>query len=69
AGVSAHIAKAIGAPVDLVMSWGGGPNVRKKLLARKLSQLKKMRLLVWILAARDFHNYWEDWQRLPLPKK
>lgn len=69
AGVSAHIAKTIGHPVDLVMSWGGGPNVRKKLLERKLSRLKKMRLLVWIFAARDFHNYWEDWQRLPLPKQ
>ena len=28
AGVSAHLAKELGYPIDLVMSYGGGPNVR-----------------------------------------
>ncbi len=28
AGVSAHLAKELGIPTDLVMSYGGGPNVR-----------------------------------------
>ncbi len=36
AGVSAHIARAIGYPVDLVMSYGGGPNVREYLARRGL---------------------------------
>ena len=34
AGVSAHIAMQISYPTDLVMSYGGGPNVRQKLMRR-----------------------------------
>ncbi len=34
AGLSAHLARALGHPVDLVMSYGGGPNVRHKLMRR-----------------------------------
>ncbi|HEY2733763.1 MAG TPA: hypothetical protein VGI70_07245, partial [Polyangiales bacterium] len=34
AGLSAHIARGIKYPTDLVMSYGGGPNVRNKLMRR-----------------------------------
>lgn len=64
AGVSAHIAKAIGTAVDLVMSYGGGPNVRQKLLRRGVEALASKRLVVWIMTARDLYNYWEDWEPL-----
>jgi hypothetical protein len=64
AGVSAHIAKAVSIPVDLVMSYGGGPNVRQKLLRRGLDALASKRLVVWIMTARDLYNYWEDWEPL-----
>ncbi len=37
AGVSAHIARGIGYPLDLVMSYGGGPNVRQKLMRRRVT--------------------------------
>jgi len=37
---SAHIARQIGYPVDLLMSYGGGPNVREKLLRRARTSLQ-----------------------------
>ncbi|MEE8408302.1 MAG: hypothetical protein V3T05_01730, partial [Myxococcota bacterium] len=64
AGLSAHIAKEISYPVDLVMSYGGGPNVRKKLLRRGKDALRNERLIIWVMAARDLYNYWEDWELL-----
>ena len=69
AGVSAHIAREIGYPVDLVMSYGGGPNVRQKLLRRGVEALGKKRLVVWMMTARDLYNYWEDWKPLDLTAK
>ncbi len=64
AGVSAHIAKEIRYPLDLVMSYGGGPGVRKTLLRRGIEDLKKRRLVIWMFTARDMYNYWEDWEPL-----
>jgi hypothetical protein len=64
AGVSAHLARALGRPVDLVMSYGGGPNVRHKLMRRGEGDLAGKRLVVWIMTARDLYNYWEDWEPL-----
>ncbi len=66
-GVSAHIAKNLSVPVDLVMSYGGGPNVREKLLRRGKDALAAKKLVVWIMTARDLYNYWDDWT--PLEKK
>jgi alginate O-acetyltransferase complex protein AlgJ len=68
AGVSAHIAREIGYPVDLVMSYGGGPNVRQKLLRRGVEALGKKRLVVWMMTSRDLFNYWEDWKPVELGK-
>jgi len=66
AGVSAHIAEELQTPVDLVMSYGGGPNVRKRLLRRGADKLGDERLIVWIMAARDLYDYWEDWELLEI---
>jgi alginate O-acetyltransferase complex protein AlgJ len=68
AGVSAHIAREIGYPVDLVMSYGGGPNVRQKLLRRGVGDLGKKRLVVWMMTSRDLFNHWEDWKPVDLSK-
>jgi alginate O-acetyltransferase complex protein AlgJ len=67
AGVSAHLALRLGAPVDLVMSYGGGPNVRQKLLRRGVEALGMKKLVVWIMTARDLYNYFEEWKPLDLP--
>jgi alginate O-acetyltransferase complex protein AlgJ len=64
AGVSAHLARELGYPVDLVMSYGGGPNVRHKLMRRGAEDLKNKRLVIWMMTARDLYNYWEDWEPL-----
>jgi hypothetical protein len=64
AGVSAHIARAISYPVDLVMSYGGGPNVRQKLMRRGVEGLAGKKLVIWMMTARDLFNYWEDWAPL-----
>ena len=64
AGVSAHIARAVGYPLDLVMSYGGGPNVRQKLLRRGWDSLSSKRLVIWMMTARDLYDYWEDWESL-----
>jgi hypothetical protein len=66
AGVSAHLARDIGYPVDLVMSYGGGPNVRQKLMRRGADSLGTKKLIVWIMTARDLYNYWEEWEPLTI---
>ncbi|HVW27591.1 MAG TPA: hypothetical protein VHC69_19635 [Polyangiaceae bacterium] len=64
AGVSAHIARGVSYPVDLVMSYGGGPNVRQKLMRRGAAALDTKKLVVWIMTARDLYRYWEAWEAL-----
>ena len=64
AGLSAHLARDLGRPVDLVMSYGGGPNVRHKLMRRGEQALRSKRLVIWVMTARDLYNYWEDWEPL-----
>lgn len=67
AGVSAHIARNVSYPLDLVMSYGGGPNVRQKLLRRGREALGEKKLVIWMMTARDLYNYWEDWEPLSKP--
>lgn len=67
AGVSAHIARGVGYPLDLVMSYGGGPNVRQKLMRRGVEALGTKKLVIWMMTARDLFNYWEDWEPLHKP--
>jgi alginate O-acetyltransferase complex protein AlgJ len=67
AGVSAHVARGISYPLDLVMSYGGGPNVRQKLLRRGTEALGTKKLVIWLMTARDLYNYWEDWEPLKKP--
>ncbi len=67
AGVSAHIARGISYPLDLVMSYGGGPNVRQKLMRRGEEALGTKKLVIWMMTARDLFNYWEDWEPLKKP--
>jgi hypothetical protein len=63
AGVSAHLAKELGVPVDLVMSYGGGPNVRSKLLRRGEAALGSKKLVIWMMTARDLYDFSEGWER------
>ncbi|MEP7050470.1 MAG: hypothetical protein ABJB12_08970 [Pseudomonadota bacterium] len=67
AGVSAHVARGLGQPLDLVMSYGGGPNVRQKLMRRGEAALTTKKLVIWLMTARDLYDYWEDWEALKKP--
>ena len=64
AGLSAHLARALGHRVDLVMSYGSGPNVRQKLLRRGPVDLRRRKLVIWVQAARELYHHWEPWQPL-----
>lgn len=64
AGFSAHVARGISYPVDLVMSYGGGPNVRQKLMRRGAAALDAKKLVVWVMTARDLYKYFEPWESL-----
>jgi SGNH hydrolase-like domain, acetyltransferase AlgX len=64
AGVSAHLARGVSYPLDLVMSYGGGPNVRQKLMRRGVEALGQKKLVIWMMTARDLYDYWEKWEPL-----
>ncbi len=61
AGVTAHLARNLGAPVDLIFGWGGGPEAPAKLKKRGENYLKNKRLVVWIMSVRDVFAYPGDW--------
>jgi alginate O-acetyltransferase complex protein AlgJ len=46
------------------MSYGGGPNVRNKLLSRGADDLNHKKVVIWLMTARDLYDYWEDWEPL-----
>jgi hypothetical protein len=64
AGVGAHIAAKTGIPVDIITSWGGGPQVRDKMLRLRQNSLSQKRVVVYMMAARDLYNYSQGWQPL-----
>jgi alginate O-acetyltransferase complex protein AlgJ len=61
AGVTAHLAKDLGGPVDLIMGWGGGPEAPAKLKKRGEDYLQNKRLVIWMMSARDLFVYPGGW--------
>ena len=61
AGVTAHLARSLGGPVDLIMGWGGGPEAPGKLKKRGDEYLHSKRLVVWMMSARDLFVYPGGW--------
>jgi alginate O-acetyltransferase complex protein AlgJ len=53
AGVTAHLARTIGGPVDLIMGWGGGPEAPGKLRRAGPEVLQGKRLVIWMMSVRD----------------
>ncbi len=62
AGVSAHIAREIGMPVDLLMAYGSGPQIRGRLKRRGEAAIRKKKLVIWTTAARDLYDYRSPWK-------
>lgn len=67
AGLSAHIAKELGMPVDLMVAYGSGPGIRKNLARRGANVIQSKKLVIWTTAARDLYNYWAPWDLVKLP--
>jgi alginate O-acetyltransferase complex protein AlgJ len=63
AGVAAQLAAELGHSVDLVMSYGGGPTVRKTLM-RAGEALGKKRLVIYLMSARDLYAFPDGWEPL-----
>jgi len=67
AGLSAHIAKEIGMPVDLIMAYGSGPNIRQRFARLGASVISQKKLVIWTTAARDLYDYWATWELIKVP--
>jgi alginate O-acetyltransferase complex protein AlgJ len=67
AGVSAHLARELSMPVDLIMAQGSGPRIRGQLARRGHDAIASKKLVIWTVVARDLYNYWAPWQIIPLP--
>ncbi|NLB63811.1 MAG: hypothetical protein GX801_06865 [Fibrobacter sp.] len=61
-GIGAHIARLIGLDVEVITSWGGGPNVRSRLWRARQAELQNdVRLVIYLMAARDLYEYPGGW--------
>jgi hypothetical protein len=67
AGLSAHLARELGVPIDLIMAQGSGPRIRGQLARRGHDAIEAKRLIVWTVVARDLYNYWAPWDTIKLP--
>lgn len=67
AGLSSHIAKEIGMPVDLMVAYGSGPGIRKRFARRGSEAIAGKKLVIWTTAARDLYNYWSPWDIVKVP--
>jgi len=63
-GVGAHIARLTGLDVEVITSWGGGPNVRAKFLKARKAQLAQARLVIYMMTSRDLYHYPDGWEPL-----
>jgi len=67
AGLSAHLARDLGLPIDLIMAQGSGPRIRGQLARRGPDGLEGKRLVIWTMVSRDLYDYWADWDLIRLP--
>ncbi len=67
AGITAHLAKELSFPIDLILGQGMGPKVRAKLARRGKGALEGKKLVIWALSERDLHEYRDPWKMIPLP--
>jgi len=67
AGLSAHLARGIGVPIDLIMAQGSGPTIRGRLARRGADAINAKRIVIWTVASRDLYNYWSPWKTVELP--
>jgi hypothetical protein len=64
AGVGSHIAAQTKLPLDIITSWGGGPQVREKMLRTREKFLSYKRVVIYMMVERDLFNYSQGWDPL-----
>ena len=67
AGLSAHVARQTGLPIDLIMAHGSGPQIWVRLARRGHDAVAAKRLIIWTVVARDLYRYRAPWVPIPLP--
>jgi alginate O-acetyltransferase complex protein AlgJ len=67
AGLSAHVARELGMPIDLIMAHGSGPQIRIRLARRGAEDLATKRVVIWTVVSRDLYRYRAPWVPVPLP--
>ncbi len=67
AGLSAHLAKETGVPIDLIMAQGSGPTIRTRLARRGADEINAKKLVIWTVVSRDLYDYWSPWRKVALP--
>ena len=67
AGLSAHVAKELSLPIDLIMAQGSGPRIRGRLARRGHDAIEAKKLVIWTVVTRDLYDYWAPWKLIKLP--
>ncbi|HJN18041.1 MAG TPA: hypothetical protein QGH10_21255 [Armatimonadota bacterium] len=67
AGVSAHVAKQLGTPLDLISAQGSGPRIRGQFARRGADAINAKKLVIWTCVTRDLYEYWAPWDIIKLP--
>jgi alginate O-acetyltransferase complex protein AlgJ len=67
AGLSAHLARELGMPVDLIMAQGSGPKIRGQFARRGHDAVSAKKLVIWTVVSRDLYNYWAPWEPIKVP--
>ena len=66
AGFDAHLARELGAGLDVIALPGGGARAVREALARRRAGLAGKRLVIWQLSSRDLVAGPERWERVDL---
>lgn len=68
AGFTAHLAKELGMPVGLIATAGGGPIGPAHLARLSRQQMRRKRIVIWMMVARDLYDSPTPWLRnVPVP--
>jgi len=67
AGLTAHLARELGVPVDLVMAQGSGPTIRGQFVRRGAEAIARKKLVIWTVVSRDLYHYWSPWKSIRVP--
>jgi hypothetical protein len=69
AGFLSHLALALKAPVDYIVSDGGAATDVRKKLSTNAEILEDKKVVIWEFAERDIALGREGWENVPLPPK